>query len=139
MKTRKSAKVNKHLVKGAFILEGNVDKIVIMVVKAFVSGFLNNKDTKGKCKDVCSSLSIYLNKLGIECWLTEGFIKLNKNKYHHFWITCEDERIIDPTADQFSSEAGNQIKNIYLKYRPSKYIILKQKDEDVGPIKKNLL
>lgn len=88
------------------------DKKLIQTIKSFVKGLLSGKPTTDMCFMVCSPLVTYLNGCGIKCDLTEGELQ---KRYHHFWITLEDGRVIDPTADQFG------LLNIYVRKQPSYY------------------
>jgi len=74
------------------------DKELIRTCKLFTKGILDGKPTTDMCYVVCSPLVAYLSCCGVESTLTEGELQ---GKYHHFWITLKDGRIIDPTADQF--------------------------------------
>lgn len=96
------------------------DREIRKAAKGFVKGLLGNQSTTDMCFWVCSPLASYLQFCGIECSLTEGEIFDS----HHFWITFSDERIIDPTADQFG------LPNIWLQSKPSSYKEYVAKDFD---------
>jgi hypothetical protein len=91
------------------------DKELIKISKGFVKGILDGKPTTDMCFIVCSPLQAYLSFCGISCSLTEGDIIHCDNELHHFWITLDDGKIIDPTADQFG------LLNIYVRKQPSYY------------------
>lgn len=85
--------------------------------KQFCRGLLGNTDTDSKCFITSIALTSYLNTIGVECTLKEGFVK----GHHHFWIGLPDGKIIDATADQFTN--GNDIyPNLFVSKPPGYYV-----------------
>lgn len=99
----------------------NSDAEIVKIAKGFTKGILDGRPTIDMCYMVCSPLVAYLHCEGFECTLTEGEV----NGYHHFWITLDDGKIIDPTADQFG------LLNIWVRKQPSYYRMYTAKDYDV--------
>lgn len=103
------------------------DKQIIIVAKGFTKGLLGNTASLNMCFDVCYPLSGYLNFAGIPCELTKGEILYDGGKWHHYWITLSDGRIIDPTADQFVKPGGERLQNIWVENKPENYRVIKIK------------
>lgn len=98
------------------------DKQIRRLVRNFTLGILENHSSKDMCFVVCNPLQAYLQFSGIDCELTEGTIEYASEKWHHYWITTKDGRIIDPTADQFVLPKGVRLKNVWLEEKPEYYI-----------------
>jgi len=87
------------------------------VAKEFRKGLLKVKSSTNMCFVVSCSLAGYLNFTGFKCNTTEGIV----GKYHHYWITLGDGRIVDATADQFQKPNGENMPAIYVGEKPKWY------------------
>jgi hypothetical protein len=65
----------------------------------FRNGILAGRSSENFCYMVSSALAGYLQAVGVECSMQEGFV--GSNQCHHWWIKLSDGRIVDATADQF--------------------------------------
>jgi len=67
------------------------------------------------CFAVCAPLQALLSLHGIETELVEVWFRREYGEHNHFWLKLPDDRILDPTADQFGLPA------IYLGKMPQSY------------------
>lgn len=86
-------------------------------VTAFRKGILNGRDSDQMCFAVCAALQGWLRFLGVETELVEG----DFGRTDHYWLALPDGRIIDPTADQFTTPAGEKMPKVYIGDRPLWY------------------
>lgn len=102
------------------------DKELIKITKQYVKGFLGNKESKGMCFIISSSLQSYLSLLGFKTKLIEGEIETDIGTWNHFWLELSDGRILDPTSDQFNSQQILvQMPKVHLGEKPAFYKQLK--------------
>src|SRR4051812_41594090 len=76
------------------------------LVTEFRRGILNGETSAGMCFAICAPLQTILEMCGYKTKLIEGEIKPTKRfayPTNHYWLELADGRIIDPTADQFST------------------------------------
>lgn len=97
------------------------DKKLRQIAMAFTSCILETRGSADMCFAVCSPLATYLNFCRVQCELTEGVINHEGGKWHHYWVTLSDGRIIDPTANQFVKPSGERLKNIWVENLPDDY------------------
>lgn len=71
-------------------------------VSEFRAGILPGGDSYSMCFAVCAPLQALLSFHGVETELIEGDFGDDSEWWHH-WLKLSDGRIIDPTADQFST------------------------------------
>lgn len=102
------------------------DRVLRRIARQFVAGIMEGSNSKDMCFVVCNPLTAYLNFLGIECELTEGEIFNDQGKWHHYWVTLPDGRVIDPTADQFIKPNGKRLKNLWVEIAPENYQPIKK-------------
>ena len=80
------------------------DEDLIKFAAEFRSGILGRKKKSlNMCFAICAPLGPLLSLNGVANKIVEGEIQrpsgFNSN---HFWLTLEDGRVLDPTADQFA-------------------------------------
>lgn len=97
------------------------EKKLRQIAARFCMGMLENRSSKDMCYVVCNPLTTYLCFIGVPCELTEGEILHDGGKWHHYWITLSNGKIIDPTADQFITPRGERLKNIWVEKQPENY------------------
>lgn len=77
------------------------------------------------CCCVVWPLQGYLLACGLETEVVEGRIHANEGIWNHFWLKLPDNRILDPTADQFSTPEGEKMPRTYLGKKPNWYKTVK--------------
>ena len=91
------------------------DKQLVRFVAAFRSGMLGRRSSRGCCGMVCLPLSTYLALHGVENEIIE--VDLMDEPSHraanHCWLRLPDGRALDPTADQFNTDA-RRFPRVYL-------------------------
>lgn len=93
------------------------DKKLLRLVRNFRSGILDGKSSHKMCMKVCAPLQGYLSFfLGLETEMVEGDFKHT----NHVWLKMNDGRIIDPTADQFSTPSRPMPK-VFIGPKPAWY------------------
>lgn len=107
------------------------DDELLDVCSGFRDGILDCARYGGKSDGMCYAVSMalggYLAWLGFECRLIEGAV----GRSNHFWLQHPDGRIIDATADQFSTEKRPMPK-VYLGSKPKHYRVAKMQGEQKG-------
>jgi hypothetical protein len=93
------------------------------IVSEFRQGILDADSSESKCYMVCAPLAGYLRCVGFEVKLVKGRIDGEDFEAGHFWLELPDGRIIDPTADQFSSES-RPMPAVYIGPQPKWYQVL---------------
>jgi hypothetical protein len=96
------------------------DKQVAKFVLKFRSGILGGESSKSKCFAVCWPLTTLLSMCGIVNEIKHCLIKRGRATWGHVVLELSDGRIIDPTADQFST-AGRPMPEVYLGPWPTWY------------------
>ena len=96
------------------------DKKLIKIVKQFRRGMLGRKCGSKYCYMVCWPLQAYLGLLDFHTDLVEGDVCYYRYWIGHFWLRMDDGRIIDPTADQFSTDR-RPMPEIYIGKKPRWY------------------
>jgi hypothetical protein len=91
---------------------------LVKYAQDFRDGMLKGKDSEGWCYAVSRPLESLL-RVGsrIESTLTKGSVA----GAPHYWLTLDDGRILDPTADQFKKPKGSTMPPVFLGERPSWY------------------
>jgi hypothetical protein len=80
------------------------DATLKKIVADFRKGILDGRDSKYMCFAVCAPLQGYLSMIGYKSRLVQGEIKPSVDILtNHYWLELPDGRIVDPTADQFST------------------------------------
>lgn len=98
------------------------DKELKKFVTGFTKGILDGGNTTDKCYVVCHPLQAYLSFCGFECKLTEGVLRFGDDECHHFWISYGENKIIDPTANQFNGLHPKKMPMVYVGENPGYYI-----------------
>lgn len=75
------------------------DKELIRFVRQFRKGILGNQSANDMCYAICAPLQTILSIMGLETTL----ITVEFETTNHVFLMLQDGRIIDPTADQFST------------------------------------
>lgn len=94
---------------------------LVRIATEFRRGVLSGRKSNGMCYAVCAPLQTMLNLYGHETELRQGWITKRSGGpgyYGHFWLKLCDGRILDPTADQFTSPKGEKMPKIYLGPKP---------------------
>lgn len=106
------------------------DKELIRICSQFRTGVLGARGKpKDKCYMVTAPLQSYLKFLKVEGALVEGFVTIGECITNHFWILLPDNRIIDPTADQFNGYKDRNMPKVYLGEKPNWYMEKKVKKQ----------
>ena len=100
------------------------DKELLRLTKGFMKGLLSKESSKAKCLMACWPLQSYLSMVGHSTQLTEGEINTPEGTWNHFWLTLDDKRILDPTADQFKTPDNEEMPRIYLGEKPEWYKVI---------------
>lgn len=108
-------------------MSGADDAKLLKTVKGFRRGILGKKRPNKMCYAVCAPLQCFLKFGKIKCELLEVCVVQGPDVWFHWVISLLDGRILDPTASQFKSPAGEQMPEIYLGERPSWYQLKKPK------------
>lgn len=103
------------------------DKQLIKICSQFRTGVIGRGASKNKCFMVSAPLHAYLKWLKVECALVEGFVTIGEMITNHYWLSLPDDRIIDPTADQFNEIKGKNMPKVYLGEKPDWYMKKKEK------------
>jgi hypothetical protein len=103
------------------------DEKLLKMVKGFRAGILGRKRPNLMCYAVSAPLSCYLNFGGIVNKLKEVCVVQGPDVYFHWYIELQNGRILDPTASQFTTPAGEPMPLIYLGERPSWYQLKKKR------------
>lgn len=70
----------------------------------FRRGILGDNPSAWMCFAVCAPLQGFLSMLGYQTELINGcLLDGDGDELCHYWLKLPDGRIIDPTADQFST------------------------------------
>ena len=110
------------------------DKELLKIVKAFRKGILGKaNDPSAMCAAVSLPLQGFLSfAYGIECKVCYGDIDdVSIGLWVHTWLQLPDGRILDATASQFATPAGEPIPEIYLGEKPKWYKIVKHPKEAI--------
>lgn len=104
------------------------DKQLVRFATQFRKGILAGKSSASMCWAVAAPLCGLLTMVGVQTVLTEGDVTQGRQRdiTNHFWLTLEDGRILDPTADQFT-DTGRKLPPVYLGPRPAWYRQAKEK------------
>jgi len=90
------------------------DAELIECVKAFRDEILDGDSSFGRCAMVCWPLAGFLQFLGIGARIAETpTIELSFCITNHVFIVLDDGRVLDPTADQFST-SRRKLPPVYL-------------------------
>lgn len=98
------------------------------IVTSFRGGILGKSASDGMCYAVCAPLQGYLSLLGYETELIKGlFHRSSFESIHmeHYWLQLPDNRIIDPTADQFKKPDNSPMPKVYIGKLPAWYKLAK--------------
>lgn len=99
------------------------DSELLKTVKSFTKGLLYSADSAYMCYAICLPLQAYLSIFKIETELIEGEIQCPDGLYQHYWLKLDDDRILDPTADQFNEKLNISLPAVYLDEIPEHYNI----------------
>jgi len=93
---------------------------ILGAAKEFRRGILSGAPSDEMCFVVCAPLCGFLGVFGIESRVTEGEV----DGSHHYWLTLDDGRVLDPTADQFGRTAVllENAPDGYEEYSPDPFI-----------------
>jgi hypothetical protein len=100
------------------------DEELVRVCEEFRGGILDHPryggESKGMCFAISSALGGYLSfALDLECRLVQGEYG-KRYVIEHWWLELPDGRVLDPTADQFSSVA-HPMPKVYIGPKPRRY------------------
>lgn len=80
----------------------------------FRDGVLDGGPSDMMCAVVCWPLAALLRSVGVDCETVESRdVETEYGSCNHVWIKLADGRVLDPTADQFST-ADRPLPPIYL-------------------------
>lgn len=96
------------------------DRQLLKIATGFRAGILDGRISDSMCFIVCAPLAGLLSVSGIEVEQREGEIDCGDYVVGHHWLELADGRILDPTADQFSTEA-RPMPDVYIGPRPDWY------------------
>lgn len=97
------------------------DKALLKTVREFRKGLLENDTSEFKCFMVCAPLQAYLGFIGYTTKLIKGLVDISEDlEAGHYWLRLRDGRILDPTADQFSTPA-RPMPDVYIGELPQWY------------------
>ncbi len=92
---------------------------ILLLAETFTLATLSCENSQGKCFIISCPLSLHLENNGFQNNIYAGHFKDNP-LYAHFWLTLENEVIIDPTIRQFYDDAPQ----IYIGKKPDDYTSL---------------
>lgn len=92
------------------------DAELIKIVRGFRNGLLGGRDSTSMCFAVCFPLQGYLQACGVESKIME----VDFGHSNHIWLLLRCGRILDPTADQFSTPES-PLPDVYLGDVPEIY------------------
>ena len=95
-------------------------KELLKMVKGFRYGLLGRKSGRKQCFVVSMPLQGFLTAIGIKTKLIEGEVCYYRHWIGHFWLEMEDGKIIDPTAEQFSTPK-RKMPRVYIGAKPKWY------------------
>jgi hypothetical protein len=87
------------------------------IVTGFRGGVIGKRSSDRMCLAVCAPLQGLLSAFGYETELVEGDFEHT----NHYWLRLPDGRIIDPTADQFTTPTGARMPKVYIGELPEWY------------------
>lgn len=97
------------------------DQALLKTIKDFRKGLLENDTAELKCFMVCAPLQAYLGFIGYTTELVKGIVDISDDlEAGHYWLRLRDGRIVDPTADQFSTQA-RPMPEVYIGALPGWY------------------
>lgn len=76
------------------------DETLLIIATEFRKGILGRKKSNGMCAKVTWALQGYLGFCGVQCKVHESDV----GRWNHVYLVLPDGRVIDCTADQFSTE-----------------------------------
>lgn len=85
------------------------DKQIKIICLEFRKGVLGRRKSRAMCAKVSWALQGYLNFLGLPTRVCEGDV----GEWNHLWLALPDGRVIDATADQFST-ARKKYPQVYI-------------------------
>lgn len=93
------------------------------IALGFRNGLLGKKPSNWMCIAVCAPLQSFLAVVGYETQLIDGCVlDEDGDVMHHCWLGLPDGRILDPTADQFSTPTRRMPK-VYIGKLPTWYAV----------------
>ena len=99
------------------------DLALLNFAKGFREGLLMDKPSNWMCRAVCMPLQTLLGMSGYETQITEGTVIADEAEIEHTWLTLDDGRVLDPTADQFNEYISElDMPPVFLGPLPSFYL-----------------
>jgi hypothetical protein len=94
------------------------DREISKIASGIRRGILEKRPSDRMCLAVCLPLQGYLSACGLDTELVEG----DFGHTNHYWLRLPDGRILDPTADQFSTPSRSMPK-VYMGPLPEWYTV----------------
>jgi hypothetical protein len=97
------------------------DKHLIATAKDFRDGMLDGDSSEFMCRAVCLPLAGFFSFLGVDLEVIECDVDCGDYGVYHTCLRLPDQRILDPTADQFPLG----LPPVYLGPMPKQYGFMK--------------
>lgn len=93
---------------------------LLKMVRGFRYGLIGRKNGRKYCYIVCFPLQGFLSIMDIKTEIIEGEVCYYRYWIGHYWLQMESGKIIDPTADQFST-LKRFMPKVYIGTKPKWY------------------